>query len=135
MSIEIKNCMTLKSVEVGDTVYMRPTGNARFWHSKEKLVRGIVTKIGRKYFMVDRGIDGIRNQCVERFTIDGAECVNDDNYGYILYSSEEEFARDTERDQMFSEIRKYFGQSFRKKDPSYDAISKIYQIMKGENLL
>ena len=133
--MEIKNGKTLKKVEIGDTVYMLPTRNARYWHPHEKYLKGVVTKIGRKYFTVDRGVDGIRNNFEERFTLDGAECVNDDNYGYILYGSEEEFARDTERDQKFSEIRNYFGQSFRKKDPSYETVCKIYEIMQGEGLL
>lgn len=133
--MEILNCPTLKNIEVGDIVFMRPTGNARFWHPKQPLVKGVITKIGRKYFTVDRGLDGIRNKCEERFTLDGAECVNDDNYGYVLYSSKEAFDRDTERDQKFSDIRKYFGQSFRKKDLSYEAICKIHEIMMEESVL
>ena len=134
--MEILNCQTIKTVEVGDIVYMRPTGNARFWHGTQiQYVTGTVTKIGRKYFTVNRGHDGIHSGTEEKFTIDGAQCVNDDNYGYILYGSKEAFDQDTERDQKFSEIRKYFGQSFRRKEPSYEAVCKIYEIMIEEGLL
>lgn len=133
--MEIKNCSTLKNIEIGDVLYMRPIGNARYWHPREQFIKGVVTKIGRKYFTVNRGVDGLHSSCEERFTIDAAQCVNDDNYGYILYKSQEEFERDSDRDAKFNEIRKYFGQSFRKKDPSYEAICQIYELMKGEGLL
>ena len=133
--MEIKNGKTLKKVEIGDTVYMLPTRNARYWHPHEKYLKGVVTKIGRKYFTVSRGHDGIHKGTEEKFSLDDGQCVTDDNYGYILYGSEEEYFRDAERNEKFLQIRNYFGQSFRKKDPSYDAICKIYEILRGEGLL
>ena len=133
--MKILNCQTLQNVEVGDVVYMRPTGNARYWHPRQPYVKGVVTKIGRKYFTVDRGLDGVRNTCVEKFTLDGARCVNNDNYGYILYASQGDFERDTERDQKFSEIRSYCGKSVRNKELSYEAICRIHEIMRQEGVL
>ena len=132
----IQNCKTLKAVEIGETVYMRPTGNARFWHGTQiPYVTGIVTKIGRKYFTVNRGRDGIHGGTEEKFTIDGAQCVNDDNYGYILYGSKEAFERDAERERKLCEIKTYFCHSIGVKALSYEGVCKVYDILKEEGLL
>ncbi len=134
--VQITNCATIKSVEIGDVVYMVPVGNAKYWHPNQPYVKGVVTKIGRKYFTVDRGFDGIANKREEKFALDGADCVAD-NYGYILYPSEEAVGADQRKEMQLGEIRRYFSSTFGYKRAaiSCEAVEQIYNILKKEGLL
>lgn len=121
-TVEIKNCRTLKQVTVGDTLVLRPLGNAA--HGGMGAIQVTVTKIARKYFYVRT------KWCVEyKFPIDGGQFYDQDsNYGYIPYPSKEAYDEDTKADRMLSEIRKYFLSLNSTKLPN-TAIQDIYRIL------
>ncbi len=133
--MQVTNCKTLQKVEIGMPVFMAPTGNARYWYPKSPYVKGIVTAIGRKYFTVNRGIDGIGNKQEEKYTLDGGQCVTDGTYGFELYASEDALMSDKTRDNQIRQIREYFSRPLMRMDVSAEAISKIHGILVEEGVV
>lgn len=125
--MEVKNCRTLKSIEVGQEIYLKPQGNAKRY-SGGAMIKGYVTRIARKYFYVALGIPGGSEH---RFTIDGGDGYDhDNNYGYIPYQSKEIYNADVRYNSQMLEIRKYFSGIYSPSNwPSMDAVEKIYDIL------
>ena len=122
------NCF---SIEVGQNVVLRPTGNnRRGWDGNP--VPGLITKIARKYFYVRVNGYGWSNQ---RFLREDFSCDEGErNAGYIIYESEDAFNRDTEYGEMMKEVRKFFS-GFGTNRVSYDALKQIYELLLHEDLV
>lgn len=133
--MEIKNCKTLQSVEVGQTIYLKPLGNAKRRVTTDELIKAEVTKVAKKYFYVKGpGIWGGEH----RFTIDGADGYDhDNNYGYMPYESLEVYEKEARYDSRMQDLQKYFQHCWPKgwNWPSMEAVDKIWDILASEGLI
>ncbi len=125
-----------KGIAAGDIVWMKPTGNAAR-RGLTELLEGKVTKVGREYFYVSRVFDdGSLSRYVEKIRIEDGECINEGNYGYIIYRSKEEAAEDNDKEEKYEEIRKFFSSyGGNVKKLSYGAIKDIHAILRKEGVL
>lgn len=108
----------------GMTVFLQPTGNnLRGWTGEP--IQGTITKIGRKYFYVQK-----ENIVWREYRFDLNTFVYDDsdsNAGYIVYPDEESFNRAQEYRKMLQRIRTYFG--CWTNEPSYACVKKIFDFL------
>ena len=118
-------------IEVGQEVFLRPTGNnLRSWDGKP--VPGRISKIARKYFYVS--VNG-HTWSDERFDKEDFSCDEQDrNAGYVIYESEEAFRKDVEHETMRLEIGRYFSRGGGKELP-YEAMKQIYDILSYEDVI
>ena len=123
----ITNCRTIRNIVEGQLVYLVGEGNYKKYPPRS----GVIEKIGNKYFYV-RVNAGI----LEKFDLDGGRCVNDYNYGYLVFASEKAYEEYKEAELSYHDIMLYFhDNSFYRNRLSNDAIKRIYEIMKEEGAL
>lgn len=123
----ITNCRTIRNIVEGQLVYLVGDGNYKKYPPRS----GVIEKIGNKYFYV-RVNAGI----LEKFDLDGGRCVNDYNYGYLVFASEKAYEEYKEAELSYHDIMLYFhDNSFYRNRLSNDAIKRIYEIMKEEGAL
>lgn len=123
----IINCRTIRNIVEGQFVYLVGEGNYKKYPPRT----GVIEKIGNKYFYV-RVNAGI----LEKFDLNGGRCVNDYNYGYLVFASEKAYEEYKEAELSYHDIMLYFhDNSFYRNRLSNDAIKRIYEIMKEEGAL
>lgn len=88
--------------EVGQTVYRLPVGNAARREAKV-LTPVTVKKVGRKYFCAGDGCFE-RQYHIDDWTENSGDYIAD----YRLFASEQEYADEMERGELFGEIRAVF---------------------------
>lgn len=90
-------------IEVGMTVYLEPTGNAKGYHKKDTLLCGSVSKIGKKYFYItsEQVWGGTAKFNKETFFC----WDNDNNFGYSVYLTPEDYEREQTRQAQLRDIR------------------------------
>lgn len=119
--IILKSCRTIKHIHVGQELILVGTGN----YSKYPIKTGVVEKIGNKYFYVKTG-----NYSSEKFDNETGECVNDYNYGYLLFETEEEYKKYKIAGSQYQDIYMYFhDNSFYRSKLSFETISKISKLI------
>ena len=102
-------------MKVGDTLYIR-----RYRHGDE-IIEATVTKVGRKYFEVDK----IPRT---RFVIDSMLDDTISSHSYRCYRSMQEIKDENERSRLMSEIRRYFSELRPKQLPLED-VRKIAKLI------
>lgn len=125
-------------VKSGQVVFLKGTGNIA--RSGNWPVKGVIEKIGKKYFYV----------CVEntyrgnvKFSLDDFRCHHEDcNSGYDIYPTLEAYAQEQEHERKLREIRsaltwctgvsQLHGHPLK---PSHGAVLKIYDILKEEGII
>lgn len=124
-------------IEVGQDVFLKPTGNnSRGWNGEP--IHGRIVKIARKYFYVF--IDG-RPLHEDRFDRETFEYDDQDrNAGYIIHSSLDEFYKEAEYIMMLHDLRRYFsdylGSGGRKDNAlAYETVKKIYDLLRHEGVI
>ncbi len=123
----IINCRTIRNIVEGQFVYLIGEGNYKKYPPRT----GVIEKIGNKYFYV-RVNAGI----LEKFDLDGGTCVNNYNYGYLVFASEKAYEEYKEAELSYHDIMMYFHDNgFYRNLLSNEAIKKIYEIMKEEGAL
>ena len=125
--MEVKNCRTIHTIEIGQEIYLKPQGNAKRY-SGGAMIKGYVTRIARKYFYVALGIP---SGSEHRFTLDGGDGMDADRtYGYIPYQSREVYDADVRYNSQMLQIRKYFTSTYSPSSwPSMEAVEQIYDIL------
>ncbi len=118
-------------IEVGQEVFLRPTGNnKRSWDGEP--IPGQIFKIARKYFYVS--VNG-HTWSDERFDRKDFSCYDEDgNAGYVIYESEEALRMDMEYETMLLRVRRFFyGQSG--KELPYESLKQIHEILSYEDVI
>ena len=115
-------------LQEGQTVWLWPTGNNAYGGKSERYVKGVITKIARKYFYVH--ICEQPEQYLERFLKEDFSSANADerNAGYLIYPTEEDLLNDKKCSKMLRQIRNCmmsFDIEFDK-----DEIQQIHAILK-----
>ena len=107
-------------MRVGQTVYLRPTGNAVRRSSEIK--EAVITKVGRKYFEVEPSHFG-------RFEI---ESMQQDGKGYVsdyqAYLSLEAIQVEKEHNRLLDEVTKVF-RGYGRPIATFDQIKAIAKIL------
>lgn len=118
-------------IEVGQEVFLRPTGNNKRGWDREP-IPGKIFKIARKYFYVS--VNG-HTWSDERFNREDFSCFDEDgNAGYVIYESEEALRMDMEYETMLLRVRGFFyGQSG--KELPYEALKQIHEILSYEDVI
>lgn len=118
-------------IEVGQEVFLRPTGNyRRSWDGQP--IPGRIVKIARKYFYVS--VNG-HTWSDERFDREDFSCEEQDrNAGYVIYESEEAFRQDVEYEVMLRLVREFFSGRSGKGLP-YEALKQIHAILSYEDMI
>lgn len=112
-------------LEVGQTVYLAPQGNAaRGWD--EVPIEGVVTSIGRKYYLIQASY---RWGEVKIEKITGKYYDNKSNSGFVAYESLVEFTQSRERVRLIREIRSAFDFANTGAKLSYSALKQIHEII------
>lgn len=117
-------------IKIGQTVYLKPTGNfRRGW--KGAAIVGEITRIGRVYFYVQ--VEG-RGVYEERFYLE--DFIHDDrdqNAGFIIYESMEAFYKDASYERMLKEIRNFFSGAVNK--PTYETVRGIHDLLLNDDTI
>lgn len=122
----VNNCRTIANIVTGQYVYLVGEGN----YKKCPPRSGVIEKIGNRYFYIRT------NGILEKFDLDGGMCVNDYNYGYLVFASEENYEEYKKAELSYHDIMMYFhDNSFYRNILSNEVIRKIYEIMKNEGAL
>lgn len=124
--MEIKNCRTIRNVEIGQEIYLKPVGNARRFSSKTML-KAYVTRLGKKYFYAAIGSPKGNEH---RFTVDGGNGYDiENNYGYVPYESEDAYRADVRYNNRMLRIKAYFRDGFSYEWPPMEIVDKIWDIL------
>lgn len=115
---------------VGTEVYLRPYQNAAR-HATHVPIRGIVTKIARKYFYVT--IEGHSWEVKFEKTTFKSVC-EDCNSSYGLYPSMEAYNKQVQKERQLAAIEGYF-RNFSKVPLSDNAIRCIYECLMAEGAI
>lgn len=112
-------------MQVGDTVFLKPTGNAVRYYTDD-ILKGImedeIVKIATKYFY-------LKKYSQYKFYINGMHSYDDgNNSGYIAYLSMQEIYNEQEAEVLGNDIRKVFG-SYGKLKLSLDKLRRIKSII------
>lgn len=114
-------------IEVGQEVFLQPSGNlAR--RNINRLDRGVITKIARKYFYVDRGGRGLEKFEIESFKNINADC----NAAWILWPTEAAYNRSVELQQKLDHIWKFFRYRYHAGAVTPEVIDQVYDLIKTE---
>lgn len=84
--------------EIGMTVYLRPT----FSNRDKTILEGTLTKIGRKYYMVESYYQ------TYKFDIEDKTEISDYSANYSLHFSREDVDIEIERDDLIRKLSNYF---------------------------
>lgn len=110
-------------IEIGMTVYLEPTGNAKGYHEKGALLCGNVSKIGKKYFYVTASRAWGEEAKFDKETF---RCWDgNNNYGYNVYLTPEDYEREQTRQTQLQEIRDLAGR-YRDELPA-DVVQAMYE--------
>lgn len=128
--------MDLKDFKVGQTVWIRLTGNAiRGKHGDELIEEWVIDKIGRKYITASKktgypkGIvfedkcSGYNGRFVEKTNY----CVD-----YIMYETEQEIRDEMEKDKIYTDIQLFFDR-FNKNKLTLEQLRSIKKIIYEES--
>lgn len=124
-------------IKEGTEVCLEPTGNNAIWHKKP--VMGVVSSIGRKYFYVT--VPNSPHWGNIKFERETFLSKYDDNAGFNLYPSLNDFLTEKTRKAKLRMIKEALDRSPRFDDPddgpkpSSDTVSQIYQMLFAENLV
>lgn len=131
--MKVANCKYLKSVEVGQTIYLEPTGNFARMRNTGEPIEAVVTKIGKKYFYVESKNSHL---WIGKFPLDGGDAYSQNsNGGYNVYESEEVFQKKIEMTRKRTVIDNYFRYAYHCGNISDEAAEKIYDILSSEGVL
>lgn len=114
--------------KVGQTLYLLERGFRHRDKEKEIELEPVkVTKIGRKYFSIEKyGRD-------VQFHIENWHEKTEYNSTNYLYESKQERAEEKEFDEKLTEIKEVFGTWGRGKNLSLDSLRKIYNIIQDKS--
>ncbi|MBQ6519907.1 MAG: hypothetical protein IJI14_14380 [Anaerolineaceae bacterium] len=131
--MKVANCKYLKSVEIGQTIYLEPTGNFARMRNTGEPIEAVVTKIGKKYFYVESKNSYL---WIDKFPLDGGDAYSQNsNGGYNVYESEEVFRNKIEMSRKRKEIDVYFRSAIYCGKLSDEAVKKIHNILSDEGVL
>ena len=128
--------MDLKDFKVGQTVWIRLTGNAiRGKRGDELIEEWVIDKIGRKYITASKKTGYPRRIVFEkrgygyedRFVEKTDYCVD-----YIMYETEKEIRDEMEKDEIYRDIRLFFD-SFNKSKLTLEQLRSIKKIIDEES--
>lgn len=122
----------------GMEVWLEPTGNNA--RPGRQAVKGEIISIGRKYFYVS--VPSHPHWANVKFDLEEFRSHYDDNAGFIIYPSFEAYKAEKTLAAKLREIREaiLYAQNINripghKTIPSNDAVDKIYQILRDEELV
>lgn len=131
--MQVANCKYLKSVEVGQTIYLEPTGNFSRMRRTGEPIAAVVTKIGKQYFYVESKSSHL---WIDKFPLDGGDAYSQNsNGGYNVFESEEMFHNKIELNRKRKEIDFCFRSMFSCGKLSDEAVEKIHNILSNEGVL
>ena len=129
--------MDLKDFKVGQTVWIRLTGNAiRGKRGDELIEEWVIDKIGRKYITASKKTGYPRGIIFEksdyyvyegRFVEKTYYCVN-----YIMYETEQDIRGEIEKDKIYKDIQLFFDR-FNKNKLTLEQLRSIKKIIDGES--
>ena len=128
--------MDLKDLKVGQTVYIRLTGNAIRGKCGDELIEEwVIDNIGRKYITASKKTGYPRGIIFEksdygyegRFVEKTYYCVD-----YIMYETEQELRDELEQDKIYRDIRLLFDR-FNKNKMTLEQLRSIKKIIDGES--
>ena len=128
--------MDLKDFKVGQTVWIRLTGNAIRGKCGDELIEEwVIDKIGRKYITASKKTGYPRGIIFEksdygyegRFVEKTYYCVD-----YIMYETEQELRDELEKDKIYRDIRLLFDR-FNKNKMTLEQLRSIKKIIDGES--
>ena len=128
--------MDLKDFKVGQTVWIRLTGNAIRGKCGDELIEEwVIDKIGRKYITASKKTGYPRGIIFEksdygyegRFVEKTYYCVD-----YIMYETEQELRDEWEKDKIYRDIRLLFDR-FNKNKMTLEQLRSIKKIIDGES--
>lgn len=127
--------MDLKDFKVGQTVWIRLTGNAIRGKCGDELIEEwVIDKIGRKYITASKktgypkGIIFEKGYgCKDIFVEKTDYCVD-----YIMYETEQEIRDEMEKDEIYRDIRLFFD-SFNKSKLTLEQLRSIKKIIDEES--
>lgn len=95
-----------RTPKLGETLYLLPVGNKARYEIKVKLKEFKVTKVGRKYFELNRL--GDPNHCAITFRISDWKQKTEYSADYEVFESELEYARHKEQKAIYKQVRELF---------------------------
>lgn len=114
-------------IEVGQEVFLQPTGNLASMYSI-RLRSGTIVKIARKYFYVKTGAPGL-----EKFEIESFININDDcNSAWVLWPSVAAYEETVELDRKLQYIRRYFQHRYQGNQIPPEVINAVYAVISKE---
>lgn len=124
-TITLKSGRTIKSISIGQNVFLVGTGNYKNYPPRY----GAIEKIGKKYFYINVG----SNWGLEKFDIEDGSAVNDYNYGYLIFENEEAYNKYKLAESSFHDIYMYFhDNSFYRSKLSFETIEAIHKLIYSE---
>lgn len=114
-------------IEVGQEVILQPTGNYSSMY-RGHICKGHITKIARKYFYVDIGFSSITKFEIETFRNENG----DNNAGWEIWPTEEDYNRAKELEQKLEAIRKFFQHRYRAETVAPEVIDQVYELITKE---
>lgn len=121
----------IKDFKVGQTVYVRITGNEARGKDKDKLLQEyVVSKVGRKYVYAKPSNGSQWEVCFEK-NGNGTGLRQKTEYcvDYILYSSKQEIEDEQERLKLWNKISSVFGYLSVDDSVSLDQLQRINAIL------
>ena len=127
--------MDLKDFKVGQTVWIRLTGNAIRGKCGDELIEEwVIDKIGRKYITASKKTSYPKGIIFEkgygykdRFVEKTDHCVD-----YIMYETEQEIRDEMEKDEIYRDVQLFFD-SFNKSKLTIEQLRSIKKIICEES--
>ncbi len=113
-------------MEIGDKIYLKPTGNRARYDSQDKSIREYeIKKIGRKYFEVWQDN---KQWTVIKFRIEDNRQATEYSDEWILYFSEQDAYDEEEKLEICKELRNFFD-SYKRINMPLDKMKQIIDIV------
>lgn len=125
----------MMEIGLGQSIVLRPYGNARYYSGDAQMVKGIITGIGRKYFYVNLyGTVENPDRNPVKFDKKTLECHHDDcNAGYEVFESEEKLREAVEDEEIVRKIKRFM--DYRANAMSHDVTRQIYDVLVTNGLV
>lgn len=127
--------MVLKDFKVGQTVWIRLTGNAIRGKCGDELIEEwVIDKIGRKYITASKKTGYPKGIIFEKGYGYKDRFVEKTDYfvDYIMYETEQEIRDEMEKDEIYRDIRLFFD-SFNKSKLTIEQLRSIKKIICEES--
>jgi hypothetical protein len=108
-------------IQVGQTVYLEPTGNACRY--SKTIIETRVSKVGRKYFEVENKRS--------KFDLEKMCEVSNICSDYAVYLSAQEIVDKNEKNTIIEILREFFGVYGHSKDLTLEQLKEIQKIIDG----